>query len=150
MRTWSLDRGFIISSKARNPQLCWDWIKFLSEQPYLSMGIPARKSVASSPAWEAVVGKQYADVYRLARARVRPPEPYDPSVGPFGIWRGQAVAAALNGDDYQKLLPVLQTKAEDYLACMSTVDQAKLSNDELNTAITKCTRQVDPEGNWGP
>jgi ABC-type glycerol-3-phosphate transport system substrate-binding protein len=149
MGTWSLDYGFFISSKSKNPQLCWDWIKFLSEQPYLSMGVPARKTVASSAAWEAVVGKQYADVYRLARARVQSPK-NDLVAGPIDTWRSQAVAAALNGEDYQKLLPVLQTKAKNYLDCMSTMDQANLNNNEINTAVTNCARQADPEGNWGP
>jgi hypothetical protein len=151
LTTWSWDYGFYISSTSQNPQLCWDWIKFLSEQTNFSMGVPARKSVAASPAWETAVGKEYAEVYRLAAERVSPWDYSYASVAdsPFQTWRGQAVAAALNGEDYTGLLPVLQSKAENYTACISAVDLTKFTSyEEAYKVVNDCARQADPEGDW--
>jgi multiple sugar transport system substrate-binding protein len=153
MRTWSLDYGFIISSQAKDPELCWDWIKYLSEQPYYPMGVPARNVVAASAAWEAVVGKENAEVYRLALAKVEPSDRSHALIMidvPLETWLAQAMAAALNGEDYLKLLPVLQTKADNYLTCIRSLDLVQLSDDDIRTAIYNCARQVDPEGIWEP
>lgn len=150
--TWSLKLGFFISGKTDSPQACWDWIKFLSEQPFLSSSVPARISVATSPTWETMIGQENANIYRLATARV---ESTNPSYlvfieSPFQIWQAQAVSAALDGSDYQSLLPVIQSKVENYLVCIGATDYAKLPYDELNLAIQKCAAQADPGGNWGP
>ena len=66
--------------------------------------------MAESSEWEAVVGKEDAAVYRLVVL---------------------AVTAMVKGEDYSKLLPKLQKKAEDYLDCMSTVERARLNDVEL-------------------
>ena len=45
--------GYFISSGTEQRQVCWEWIKFLGEQPIIgSYGntIPARQSVAESDA----------------------------------------------------------------------------------------------------
>jgi hypothetical protein len=69
---------------------------------------------------------------------------------PLETWLAQAMAAALNGEDYLKLLPVLQTKADNYLTCIRSLDLVQLSDDDIRTAIYNCARQVDPEGIWEP
>jgi hypothetical protein len=57
----------------------------------------------------------------------------------------------VNGEDYTPLLAQTQTIAENYLACASTIDYAKLDYSGMNTAISKCAQQVDPGGGyWGP
>jgi ABC-type glycerol-3-phosphate transport system substrate-binding protein len=147
------ERGIYISSQAQNPQACWTWIKFLSEQPTTFNGVPARKSVADSAAWEASVGADKATVYRLALARIQSNESTYTSAWmemPLDTWNGQAFNAALKGEDYQALLPALQTKADAYLACISKVDQAKLTDDTVKTEVNNCARQADPQGDWGP
>jgi ABC-type glycerol-3-phosphate transport system substrate-binding protein len=152
--SWSSNLGHFITRKAEDPQLCWDWIKYLSEQPGAFKGIPARKSVAASPAWEALVGKENAAVYREALGRIQRLEENDyyfsPIAWPFYTWRQRAVSAMLKGEDYKALLPGLQEIAEDYLACASLVDREKLNDQEFNEETQKCAKQADPEGNWGP
>lgn len=69
---------------------------------------------------------------------------------PLNSWASQAVSAALKGEDYQALLPTLQTKADAYLACISALDSTKLSDNTVRAAVNDCANQVDPEGGWGP
>jgi ABC-type glycerol-3-phosphate transport system substrate-binding protein len=151
---WSSNLGHFISRKAEDPQLCWDWIKYLSEQPGAFKGIPARKSTAASPEWEALVGKENAAVYREALSRIPRMDEntyaFSPIAWPFYTWRQRAVAAMLKGEDYKALLPGLQKIAEDYLACMSLVDREKLDDQEFNKETNRCAKQADPDGNWGP
>lgn len=58
--------GLSISKEAENPEACWEWIKFLSEHPLPGL-MPARRSLASSPEYEALVG---ADVAATGRATI--------------------------------------------------------------------------------
>jgi ABC-type glycerol-3-phosphate transport system substrate-binding protein len=151
---YSSNLGHFITRRAEDPQLCWDWIKYLSEQPGAFKGIPARKSTAASPQWEALVGKENAAVYREALSRVPRLEEneaaFSPIAWPFYTWRREAVAAMLKGEDYKAILPQIQKKAEDYLACMSLVDRGKLDDQELNAETQRCAKQADPQGPWAP
>jgi ABC-type glycerol-3-phosphate transport system substrate-binding protein len=57
--------GYAISSSTENHDACWEWIAWLSEQvPYRLM--PARRSLAESPAYEDVVGTEVALVARAS------------------------------------------------------------------------------------
>lgn len=58
--------GLSISKEANNTEACWEWIKFLSEQPLPGL-IPARRSLARSAEYEALVG---ADVAATGRATI--------------------------------------------------------------------------------
>jgi len=152
---WANEMGHIISASAENPQACWDWFKYLSEQPDVFAGIPARKSVAQSPAWEALVGAENAAVYRAALAQVQRFDPTDqaqfnPISWPFYTWRQQLISGALKGEDYQKLAAEMQRKADDYLACMALVDRTDMTDEEINNEVNKCAQQVDPDGPWAP
>lgn len=145
-----LERGHYISRHAEDPQACWEWIKFLSEQSNGFLGVPARLSVAESPAWEAAVGSEFATAYRLAASRGATRFGTNDSevAGPFYTWLGDALSAVLQGDDPQAVLATTQHKANSYLTCMSVVDTSKLTYDELQNEINACAKQVDPEGNW--
>ena len=151
---WSSDQGHFISSKAKDPQLCWSWIKYISEQIDLFPGIPARKSVMAMPEWEALVGKENAAVYRAALGRVQRvasvQDLYSPLASPFYTWRQEIIAATLKGEDYQKMLPEKQKIAEDYLACMAPIDLTGLTDEEMYQEINNCAKQADPQGQWGP
>jgi ABC-type glycerol-3-phosphate transport system substrate-binding protein len=152
---WNSDQAHFISSNSKNPQICWDWLKYLSEQPTGFMGVPARKSVQNSPAWEASVGAEFAEVYRQAAAaapHLRPEEMgvvYSPIIWPLYTWRQEIITALLKGDDYQKIIPQAQQKAEDYLACMESVDRQKLDDVEEQEEVNRCAKQADPNGPWG-
>ena len=146
-------QGHYISGKAKEPRLCWDWIKFLSEQPAVFKGIPARMSVAESSEWEAVVGEENAAVYRLAvlnaireTIKAHKEVKYSPVSSSLYLWQNQAVTAMVKGEDYRRLLPKLQKKAEDYLACMRTVEFARLNDEELLGEIYRCEGEVESQG----
>jgi multiple sugar transport system substrate-binding protein len=57
--------GYAISAQAEAPDACWEWISFLSRQ-VLPYGMPARKSVTESQAYEDQVGKDVAAVARMS------------------------------------------------------------------------------------
>lgn len=150
---WSSEYGHFISRQAEDPQACWEWIKFLSEQPNAFPGIPARRSVADSPEWEAFIGPEDAGIYRLAQARVKPVDPgqtYSRTGWPLYQWRSQAISAALKGGEPKEVLSEAQRKAEDYIACIRLVDVSELDDEALMGKVGTCARQADPEGDWPP
>jgi ABC-type glycerol-3-phosphate transport system substrate-binding protein len=57
--------GYVISARAQSPDACWEWIVYLSHQPPPE-GIPVRKSVLASEAFEEEVGEAVAAVARTA------------------------------------------------------------------------------------
>jgi ABC-type glycerol-3-phosphate transport system substrate-binding protein len=152
---WASEMGHFISAKTKNAQGCWDWIKFMSEQPTVFSGIPARKSVAASSAWEAKVGVANAAVYRAALAQVVRTNPEgatnnDRMMNPYYAWKLRIVRAALKGDDYMKEAAKMQQTADDYRACMATVDASNMTDDEYYNEVIRCAQQVDPDGDWVP
>ncbi|UCH59402.1 MAG: extracellular solute-binding protein [Anaerolineales bacterium] len=146
----SIDRGHYISTQSQDPLACWEWIKFISEQPNLFAGLPARQSIVESPAWEAVVGRADAAAYRAAFANYKPAEVAEMDMlnvlWPVIGWRDQAIWAALNGQELPQALTTLQNKAEVYLACTIALDLSK-PNEQLTEDILACQQQADPEGN---
>ncbi|MFZ6028114.1 MAG: extracellular solute-binding protein [Chloroflexota bacterium] len=146
-------KGHFIASRAGDPQACWDWIVFLSEQAAVFKGIPARRSVAESVAWEAVVGHENAAIYRQALKNALQSAESMPRYGairwPLVYWQSQAVTAVLDGEDYPALLPVLQQKATAYLSCALSAADAHLDATALNEEIGRCAKEADPDGNWG-
>lgn len=150
---WTNTIGLFISNQAQDPQACWDWIKYLSESPTGFPGVPARRSVNESAAWEAQVGADYAEVYRVSLARVKPrAEMMETSVNPvswpFYSWRSEIIRAVIGGEQPGKALDAAQRKAEDYLACASTLNLSGLSDEETYREVTNCAKQADPEGMW--
>jgi multiple sugar transport system substrate-binding protein len=63
--TFAFTSGYVISSRAQDPDACWAWISFLTRQVPL-YGMPARKSVADSKDFEDLVGKDVASVARMS------------------------------------------------------------------------------------
>jgi len=153
MASWFNDRGHYISADSQDPRACWEWIKFMSEQANLFAGVPARRSLAESPAWEASVGRENAAAYRVAIANIKPVESNDVTLDmmkilwPLNNWKIQAVQATLEGQEIQPFLIVQQQKVEIYLACALNLETS-LPVDQLSKDIQACLKQADPEGNW--
>ena len=146
----AITRANYISAQTSNPQACWTWIKFLSEQPGAYPGVPARLSVASSPAWTAQVGEQNADVYRFAFSHLTPTSELSGSISilqPLTIWMNRALTAVLNGEAPEQALSAAQAKADTYLACVQPVETAGMNDEDLRKEILNCLQQSDP--NWG-
>jgi ABC-type glycerol-3-phosphate transport system substrate-binding protein len=116
-----LVNGMYVSRHAAQPQACLSWLAFLSEQPAAFSGVPARRSVAESPAWEAQVGVQVAGAYRAALEQPLLSQPPDPNQ--LG-WLVSAVAQVAAGQDPASALAEAQRKADDYQACLvAALDQ---------------------------
>lgn len=148
--TQAVNRVFFISSRAKNPQACWTLIKYISEQPGVYPGVPARRSISESPAWEALVGEENAIVYRLALAREQTNESsIENSLisRPYHDWKREAILAALNGEDAVQTLIEAQSKADAYLACLAMDDGSRLNDPEYQDRVAACIEQVAPIGN---
>ena len=57
--------GYVISARAQSPDACWEWIVYLSHQAPPE-GMPVRKSVLASEAFEKEVGEEMAAVARTS------------------------------------------------------------------------------------
>jgi ABC-type glycerol-3-phosphate transport system substrate-binding protein len=148
---YSSNIGHFISKSSEDPQACWTWLKYVSEQPNLFPGVPARRSVAESPAWEAYVGAEDAAVYRLAQERTPPvtePPAYNQTAWPFYQWRGVAITAILKGEDIKETLDEAQRKADVYSACIQGAAAPGVTEEKVQEQVTTCLKQADPQGNW--
>jgi multiple sugar transport system substrate-binding protein len=58
--------GHAISSQAQNPDACWRWVVFLSEQMDQYGATPPRRSFVESEAYEQLVGGEIAAVVRAS------------------------------------------------------------------------------------
>lgn len=144
-----LNRGHFISRHSEHPEACWAWIKFLSEQPAAFTGVPPRRSVAESPAWEAFVGQQQATVYRAALENLaQAGSTSDLGWWLLDVWRGQALSAALQGANPERLLAETQHKAETFVACMTDVNPDLMTRQEVQERTNSCARLADPQGDW--
>ena len=56
--------GYVVLSQIENPQACWEWLKFLSQQ-LPERDIPARKSLLESSAYQKKVGENTAQVIQV-------------------------------------------------------------------------------------
>jgi ABC-type glycerol-3-phosphate transport system substrate-binding protein len=148
---WTLRDGtsLFISRQAENPHVCWEWFKFLSSRPADAFqGVPARRSVVESAAWEAAVGQAQAEVYRAVLARMDYAVKWPPEL-PTPLrqwWQDALVAILIDGTDAGTVLREIQLKAQATLDCMSAADVALMwrEADYYESAVA-CAHEVDPD-----
>ena len=143
-------RGFYISNYTKHPQACWSWIKFLSEQPAAFNGVPARKSIAASPEWEANVGSENAKIYQAAYSQMQYANAnpfFSTLVWPLQTWLGDAWISIRDGGDPGIVLTEMQHRADLYHACLLEKDLT--SNDELALMeqVRDCTKNFEASQN---
>lgn len=135
--------GYVISRRAATPYGCWEWIKFLSAQPHVLPGMPARMSVINSAAWKASVGSELATAYAESLSRSELLPAFDRTAQsperPLRLWLENAlIEASMLQANPAPLLAAAQDKAETYLTCLgSPLD----SSSEL---IDRCAQEADP------
>lgn len=140
-------RGLQISNRARNPQACWHFIRFLNEQVRLDGdAFPARRSLAESAAFlrTAPLGSQAAyTAYQpiLDAPPVAWTQPTWYGVWQLdGFWLLQAIDRASRGANLEQELAKAQDVTERFKVCM---DQGGKHG--------QCARQVDPDyAGWWP
>ncbi len=141
--------AFFISRHTENPQVCWEWIKFLSQQPNNGFrGIPLNPSILDSENWVASVGEERAAVYRAALSKLQfssevsffPPMPFSQ------WWTDTIVAILQDGQDMRTVLKETQYKAQATLDCMqSTGYPAVLLYEKTYETAIACAHKVDPD-----
>ena len=133
----------MISAHTTQRQACWQWIKFLSTVD-AATGMPARRSVAESEAYQRRVGEEVAAVYlaNLNQASASKTPAARPAwmSSPVTLWLGQAVSQIIRDNvSVEEALAVAQGKFEAYRNCV--IDRDAFYD---LTAQYDCSREVDP------
>lgn len=146
----TINTGFFISSQSQNPQACWLLARYLSEEPSLYSGIPARKSVANSPDWISSVGIEKGEIYFKALQQSQPSENLaypDLLLMPYRNWLGQVVFAVKQGHEIQQELASAQQKADVYQTCISSINWNVLNEKLVKQNVIDCAKKADPSWN---
>ncbi len=110
-------------------------------------GVPARTSVAGSPAWESRVGAKKATIYRLALTNTLAENHNNLHaylLWPVYDWLWQVNQNIKNGNDPMQEAALAQQKADTYLACMAPLDVSPLTRKQLSAQVQACAKQADP------
>lgn len=140
--------GYHISASAANPQACMKFIGFMSQQAYTNSygNIPARKSLSTNPLFEE------QNAYAVPLRDIMTPLLEQPltvttdvssSYNIESYWLFQALDAIMQkkADPHQALLNA-QTRSNDYMACIATIDGSKQS-----PTYASCAKKADPNYN---
>ena len=145
--------AFYISAQTEHPQACWDWLKFLSEQPSLftlysdtHTGLPPRRSTAESSVYGEQVGQVVVVSYQAAveqgnRLISSFPMMSRPEIIYPLQWFSHAVRDALEGKDAEAALSKAQHKAEIFADCLAS--KRDLYGEEL---VQTCIAQTEAVG----
>lgn len=135
-------RTLHISNSTAQVQACWQWLRFLSEQPAAdAFSIPPRRSVLASAAFRQQVGSETQAIY-LAAAEC---EPDEPGAGWDALPKGASNTLSLlastleqivwHGADAKSSLNQVQEKADAYVACLRRCVDA-----ESDTCLNACAQ----------
>jgi ABC-type glycerol-3-phosphate transport system substrate-binding protein len=134
--------GFYISASSEAPQACWELARYITEQADKLDGVPARNSVANSPAWVDEKGTETAEVYRKALENSMTGDFGFPEMGyfwfPIENWWWQASQNIRDGNNPEQELAAAQQMIDDYLDCMASVDVLNLDRHELEEESQAC------------
>ena len=138
--------GYFISARTAAPQACWAWIRFLADQPDVTAGLPARRSVATSAAYRQRVGAAQADAYLAAVTNREQPSTLVRLAGqdwlaPYLAWLEEAYQRVIEEEaPADAVLAEAQKKANAYRHCIITTDALRAAE-----GYQACFRQVDPQ-----
>lgn len=144
---YSSANGYFISATTDARLACWEWIKFLTEQPSAATGLPGRRSVAESAAYRQLVGEERANAYLATLVEGGQPSFFqrftdDNSwLGISFIWLARAYDQVLNGGlTVEEALQGVQDIADAYRACI-------ISEDAFTDQATQqeCLQEVDED-----
>lgn len=143
--SFSRSSGYFISASTEEQDACWEWIKYLTEQPSVITGFPSRHSVVTSPTYQQQTNPERIQAYLFSI------ENANDSSG-FGIFRGEQewmrVSAIWLNQAYGEIvigqatvdgaLALTQDKFENYRNCV-------ISNDafEVRTMQNNCIIAAD-------
>ena len=121
--------GYFISTDTEAREACWQWIKFLTEQPNVGKGLPSRVAVAESSAYRQQVGDELTDAYLASMESATQP-PFAQQVSDENSWLSYpifwlygAYDQILNGEmGVEEALENAQQLADEYQACVIVAD----------------------------
>jgi multiple sugar transport system substrate-binding protein len=121
--------GYFISAQTEARQACWTWITFLTEQPNVATGLPARQSVAQSAEYRQRVGAEQADAY-LASVSSGSRASFYQRISDEGNWLGfaatwlsSAYTQVINGEaTVEDALNAAQESVDAYRDCIIAKD----------------------------
>jgi ABC-type glycerol-3-phosphate transport system substrate-binding protein len=138
--------GYYISADTPAKEACWKWITYLTTAVDVKQGLPARKSVATSEAYQQKVGAERAAAYQASLGESGTSSVYEFFSGKNSwlsysiFWLakayGQVVDGAVSAD---KALADAQKLSDDYRACVVQNDAQSDTQQQR-----KCIKQVDP------
>ncbi len=118
--------GYFISAQVQDPQVCWQWIAFLTGQSEIVRGLPARRSVAESDKYRQQVGDERAAAYLASVAGLKRPFQIfsdEPWLRGATYWLFQAYGQALVGEaSVEEALDTAQGMADNYRDCVTARD----------------------------
>jgi multiple sugar transport system substrate-binding protein len=136
-------RAYYISTHSEDPEACWEWLKFLSEQTETVRFLPTRRGIAQSAEWREQVDSPALPAY-LATLEYGDTAVFDLRweirwLAYAYPWLDGAFVEAVRGGNSAQALSAAQDKAEALLACLDTAG-SYTDTDQLHA----CARQVDP------
>ncbi len=138
--------GYYISADTQAKQACWKWITYLTGAVDVKQGLPARKSVATSEAYQQKVGTERAAAYQASLGEGGTSSVYEFFSGKNSwlsysvFWLAKAYGQVVDGTaPVEKALADAQKLSDDFRAC---VVQNKAESDVKQQR--QCVKQVDP------
>ncbi|CAG0935893.1 hypothetical protein TFLX_04744 [Thermoflexales bacterium] len=138
--------GYYIAAETPAKQACWKWITYLTEQADVKQGLPARKSVAESEAYQQKVGAERAAAYRASLGESGTSAVYQFFSGKNSwlsysvFWLAKAYGQVVDGDaPVDKALADAQKLSDDFRACVVQKDAQSDTQQQR-----QCVKQIDP------
>ena len=120
--------GYFISAATKLPPACWQWITYLTEQPGVGTGLPARRETAGSAVYQQIVGPERAAAYLFTIENATRPSFFQsladyPWLGAANIWLAAAYDQVIReGVSVDTALEQAQTMADLFQACLIAND----------------------------
>ncbi len=137
--------GYFISAESQAREACWQWIKFLTEQPNVGKGLPSRVAVAESDLYRQQVGDELADSYLASMASATQP-PFTQQISDENSWLSYPVfwlygaydQIVTGGLSVEEALENAQQLFDEYRACV--IEAEGFSDEDAQKA---CMLEID-------
>ena len=108
--------AYMISNQSPHPDACWEWIRFLLDQPVAAItGTPARRSFVEAPEFVGRVGEEEMASIRFSL------EHLDSVPKRGNSWLHDAFQAIMAGTPVEVAVEEALRKNEAYRACLDRI-----------------------------
>lgn len=111
----SITSSLYIAAHSTQPEACWSWLRFLSDQ-LPTWGYPARRSLAQSDAFGQQAPTGAAMVYAAAAPELEKHRTFTPTFN--ARWLTRALNQALHGKNLERELAAAQQATNMYQECI--------------------------------